>query len=378
MNYLFLSTKYKSMKIGFDAKRYFFNATGLGNYSRNIVGYLLKNYPNNEYFLFSPQKNKRLQVPDFQSIRVIKPRVALNSLWRSFGIQFNSFYKKLDIYHGLSNELPFEINKKVKTVLTVHDLIFMTMPHLYKPIDRKIYTLKMKKSCVRADVIIAISRQTKSDIVNLLSISEDKIKIVHQGCNEIFAKKILSERKKSILKKYNLPSQYILNVGTIEPRKNIFSVVKAIHTASIDFPLVIVGRQTEYQTEIENYVALHNLKNIHIINNVSFEDLPAIYQSAKIFVYPSVYEGFGIPLLEAFNSGVPVIVSNIDVFNEVAEDAALFIDPKSIENIAEKIMFLLENDDIRQEYINKGFHRINNFTGKKIADDLFSIYKTLL
>ncbi len=366
------------MNIGFDAKRFFFNKTGLGNYSRNIVNYLTKNYPENQYFLFSPKKSNKKLYTDNQQIKIITPKHKFNSIWRSFTIKRNPVFKKLDIYHGLSNELPFGISKtNVKSIVTIHDLIFMKFPELYKPIDRKIYTYKALKACTEADKIIAISRQTKNDIIKLLNITEKKIEIVHQGCAEIFLKTADDNQIKLVKDKYNLPKNYILNVGTIEKRKNILTVIKAVNKAKIDFPLVIVGRATEYQNEIENYIAENKMHNILIISNVSFQDLPAIYQSADIFIYPSFYEGFGIPLIEAFNSKIPVIASDIDVFREVAENAAVFVNPHNIDDISEKLKSLIENPQLRQKYINRGLKRSLNFTDKKIADDLTKIYNRL-
>jgi len=372
------------MNIGFDAKRFFYNRSGLGNYSRNIVSYLQENYMNNNYFLFKPNRKNSLSICLDKSIKIIEPKTnnssIKNSIWRSKKILREDTFNKLDIYHGLSNELPIGISKtKVKTILTIHDLIFFRFPQLYKPIDRKIYLFKLKKSSKEADKIIAISKQTKTDIVDFLNINPDKIDIVYQGCNNIYFNKIEDQGKNRIKKKYSLPNEFILNVGTIEPRKNAFLLVKAIYNSKINTNLVIIGRKTNYLSLIKAFIEEKNMqKQVKILHNVEFEDLPAIYQSAKIFVYPSYFEGFGIPIIEAFNSNVPVITSDIDIFKEVANDAALFFKNNNVNSLTEKLIFLLNNKEEQQKYVDLGNKRAVFFEGQKIADDLINVYKSVL
>ncbi len=371
------------MNIGFDAKRLFNNISGLGNYSRNIVSYLQEFYPDNKYFLFTPSQRENIKFTLNKSTEIIMPQndtfFKNKSLWRTKGILKDEKFKQLDIFQGLSNELPVGISKtKIKSILTVHDLIFIRFPELYKFFDRKIYTLKMKQSCKEADKIIAISNQTKNDLINFLNIDENKIKTVYQGCNEIYKSTVNQEVKNSIKEKYNLPENFILNVGTIEARKNALLIVKALLLKKINIPLVIVGRETSYTEKIHKFVTENKMKNqVIIINNVDFQDLPALYQMAEIFIYPSFFEGFGIPIIEAFNSSTPVITSDIAIFKEVGNDTILYFENNNVENLAEKILLLLENKTKQQEYIKLGNERAKFFEGKKIADDLMKIYKTI-
>lgn len=368
------------MNIGFDAKRIFHNHSGLGNYGRNILSYLQENNPENQYFLFTPNKKNPIKIDLTSNTKIIKPQKFTssinNSIWRTKGVLKNIKFKDLDVYHGLSNELPIGISKtNVKSIITVHDLIFVRFPELYRFIDRKIYFWKMKRACNEADKIIAISQQTKNDIVKFLDINPNKIEIVYQGCSEIYYQQHTEEFKKSIKKKYNLPEKFILNVGTIEPRKNAFQIVKALKKANIDFPLVIIGRETDYSKKIRKFITLNKMeKQVFIVNNVIFEDLPAIYQSAKIFIYPSFFEGFGIPIIEAFNSKTPVITSNIDVFKEVADDSALCIEKNNIEKLAEAILLLLENKEKRDKLVELGKKRALDFRGEIIAKELMTVY----
>ncbi|MBN2890745.1 MAG: glycosyltransferase family 4 protein [Bacteroidales bacterium] len=371
------------MKIGFDSKRIFFNRSGLGNYGRNILSYMQDFYPENEYFLFSPKKEEKIEISLRNNTKIIEPQnlnfIKSNSYWRTKGVLKENSFTNLDVFHGLSNELPVGISKtNVKSILTVHDLIFVRFPELYKPIDRKIYLWKMKKSCAEADKIIAISRQTKNDLIAYLNVDTKKIEIVYQGCNEIYFHKKTEEQKQTIREKYGLPKNFILNVGTIEPRKNALLVVQALQKAKIDFPLVIVGKERPYTEKIRKFTAENKMENqVFIINNVDFKDLPTLYQSAEIFVYPSKFEGFGIPIIEAFNSEVPIITSDIDVFKEVANDAALLFKNENIDSLAEMLKTLLNDKALQTKLINAGKKRSEFFSGENVAKDLMRIYKTV-
>jgi glycosyltransferase involved in cell wall biosynthesis len=372
------------MKIGFDAKRFFYNHSGLGNYSRNMIAYLQEYFPQEEYYLFAADRPGKINFHFQDNTQVIHPQGDFNgrkaAYWRSKAILHEPAFQTLDIYHGLSAELPIGIRKSpVKSVLTIHDMIYLHFPHLYKFIDRKIYHWKTKKACQEADKIIAISQQTKDDIIRFYKVKPEKIDIVYQGCNAIFYPEYPEIQQKSVREKYHLPKRYILNVGTIEERKNALLIVKAMHQSKIDFPLAIIGRKTAYTSKIEKYIAQHNLqKQVFILDNVGFEDLPVLYQGADIFIYPSVFEGFGIPIIEAFNSDTPVIVSDIPVFREVAGEAAMIFENNNPTDLGEKINVLLHDLEKRNTLIQKGRERKMLFRGEAIASKLMHIYQSLV
>jgi len=316
------------MNIGFDAKRALFNRSGLGNYSRSTIRLLAQFYPENEYYLFSPKDSQEL----FQSTGnqiIVEPETgfskAFPSFWRSWDIFRSIKNKKLDIFHGLSNELPWNIGKTgVKSVVTIHDLIFLRYPEYYPFIDRQIYLLKFRHACRVADKIIAISEATKADIINYFGTDPQKIEVVYQTCDPVFRNLLENNNKELVRKKYSLPDKYILYLGTIEKRKNALTLVKAYLNESRNIPLLIAGRSTDYLKEINDYLKLNPAGDRIIFrHNIESADLPALYQSASLFVYPSVFEGFGIPILEALYSGVPVITSTGSCFAETGGDAAL-------------------------------------------------------
>ncbi|MCD7962627.1 MAG: glycosyltransferase family 4 protein [Rikenellaceae bacterium] len=372
------------MKIGFDAKRIFFNNSGLGNYSRGAVNLLSEYFPENEYFLFSPKKESRVNFLVQPNMSVIYPEIFLHkkfpSLWRSYALSNDIVKNSIDIFHGLSNELPSDIKKsRARSVLTMHDIIFIHFPELYKPLDRYLYTKKYRKSCENADRIIAISEQTRNDLVNVWQIAPEKIDVVYQGCDPMFYEIADEENKNTVRKKYNLPGKFLLSVGTIEKRKNLLSAVKAIAEHKIDIDVVACGRHTPYADKILEYAENKGIRNkLHFIHNLKFSDLPSIYQMSEGLVYASFYEGFGIPILEGMNSGVPIITSRGGVFPETGGDACIYIDPHNIEEMASAINTILFDKKAVKELIDKGRNYSLKFRDKEVASGLYSVYRKLI
>jgi glycosyltransferase involved in cell wall biosynthesis len=230
------------MLIGFDAKRAFFNKSGLGSYSRNLIQGLTEKYPENEYLLYTPELNFDLFEPRDPSVAVKGPVRPLHrvfrSYWRSFYLSRQLQKDRIEIYHGLSHELPYSFPKKhVRSIVTIHDLIFLRLPHLYRLLDRTIYEKKFRYSCEISDRIVAVSRQTADDVVEFFGISPDKIDVVYQGCNPVFNTEVSLIEKEILRMKYLLPKSFILYVGTIEERKNLLTLIKALHFGKIDIRL---------------------------------------------------------------------------------------------------------------------------------------------
>ncbi len=371
------------MRIGFDAKRAFFNYSGLGNYSRNIIQYLRMYYPDNEYFLYVPYRSPAALIHNSPGQNFIYPEGLLSrslpSVWRSYLLPVRLDSDRIEMYHGLSNEIPFGIHKyNIKSVVTIHDLIFLRYPEWYRKVDRMIYRIKTHYSCMNANRIIAVSSQTKSDIIEFYKISPEKIDVVYQGCDPQFYNESSQSLKEGILKKYGLSAGYLLSVGTVEKRKNLLGVVKAIHEGRIDRPLVVIGRQTSYAKIVKEYIALHQIKNIRFLENVPGEDLPPLYQMASMFIYPSIFEGFGIPILEALYSKVPVITSSGGCFIEAGGEHSIYINPENIKQIAESIRNVLEDNDLRLKMIIKGYDHALKFNDKAIARNIYNVYKTVI
>lgn len=375
------------MRIGFDAKRLFTNFTGLGNYSRFVVNAVHKLYPDEKIFLFSPQVKQHSETNSFRTdsgYTIVEPSrwlklLKLGSAWRSVfsGRRANGI--GLDIYHGLSHELPTGISRQCNTVLTVHDLIFLRYPQLYKPLDRWIYTRKIVQACRRADAIVAISEQTRQDLVDFLNVPVEKISVIYQGCHPIFKQVATTAEKTAVRIRYNLPEKFLLTVGTIEPRKNAMLLVRALKELSPDHHLVVVGRSTAYAEEVKQFVGQNGLtQRVTFVHRASFNDLPAIYQAASVFIYPSFFEGFGIPLVEAITSGVPVVTSTGSCFREAAGPHALYVDPNDVGALTAAIEKVTGDSALRKRMIEKQLEHIRQFEPEVIASNLMALYRSLV
>ncbi len=368
------------MRIGFDAKRAFSNSTGLGNYSRFVLSEILNNKSKLEVLAYTPSIKKTL-FNDFPLENVILPKFRFfGSFWRSFFIGFSFKKKNVQLFHGLSNELPFFVNsKKTKLIVTIHDLIFIRYPDLYKPLDGLIYRYKFKFACKKADTIIAISEQTKCDIVHFFEINPEKIKVVYQNCNALFYEQVEEQKRENVKSKYGLNKPYILCVGTIEKRKNQLNLLKAFEKGNFEnLDLIIVGRGKEYKKELENYILKNNVKNIQILSDVKTSELPELYQSAHIFAYVSVFEGFGIPIIEALASKIPVLATKGSCLEEAGGNAAIYVDPYDIENITESLNTLNTDLELRTGLISNSEKQILKFKSSKIIKEMLDIYSTCL
>lgn len=382
------------MKIGFDAKRAFNNKSGLGNYSRDVIRALMAK-PENELFLFTPKQDASVfsleafetkeedPKPVYARFEMIEPEEPidqwLKSYWRSFSIIKQAYRKKIDIFHGLSNEIPFTLSKPIKSVVTIHDLIFKRYPEWYKPFDRVMYNWKFKSACQNADKIIAISEQTKSDIIEFYGTDASKIEVVYQTCNSAFKVKADTGLMAKVKEKYQLPEAFLLNVGTIEPRKNALNIVKALHQQKIDAPLYIIGRNTAYAESIKAYLSEHDLnQQVKILHEVSNEELPVFYQLAKTFIYPSTFEGFGIPIIEALYSGTPVITSEGGCFSEPGGPNSLYVEVGNIEALSAAISKVWKDEALAQIMSEKGLEYVQKFNTDKVIEDLYKVYQSLI
>jgi glycosyltransferase involved in cell wall biosynthesis len=372
-----------NMRIGLDAKRAFLNNSGLGSYSRNLISAMCAYFPESEFMLYTTRTNPDLFSPSFPNVRVRAPKTLLqrklHPAWRSYGIPKLLVSDGIDIYHGLSHELPFRFPAdKVKSVVTIHDLIFLRLPGLYNAFDRYIYERKTRYACQKADRIIAISRQTADDIVEFFGADRSKIEVIYQGCHPGFYQPLSPEEKAALRIKYELPASYILYVGTIEERKNLLNLVRAMDEGHIDLPLVVIGRKKAYAAEVLQYLGKHRSVRVFFQNLIANTDLPGFYQLADIFVYPSVYEGFGIPILEALASRTPVITSRGGCFSEAGGPSTLYIDPMNTREIAEAISRVTRDPDLRKKMTETGFQHASGFRQDEVAGRVMNIYKKVM
>lgn len=372
------------MNIGFDAKRLFLNYTGLGNYSRYVLNGLQKFYPENNYFLYSPKSPHNPETSFYfnqKNIHIINPfgiksLPIVSAFWRSALLTHDKTFSGLDIFHGLSNELPIGIPKKIKTLVTIHDVIFLRYPKYYKPIDVFTYKRKMQYACNRADKIIAVSHQTAEDIIHFFNVDPSKIVVSYQGCHDRFRIKVSLEKKMAISSKYSLPNSFILNVGTVEERKNVHILIEAVSMLpdSEKIPIVIIGRKTNYQQKVDETIRRTKMEHlVKFIHRVDISDLPAIYQQSRLFVYPSLFEGFGIPIIEGIESDIPVISSKGSCFSEAGGPSVLYTDPNNPLELTEALRQVLRSDNSRQ--IEGQKNHVQKFLPERTTEHLMKIYE---
>lgn len=373
------------LRIGYDAKRLFNNFTGLGNYSRTLVRNLAEYYPEHAYYLFTPKikpNNEHQFFVNNPQFEVVLPKQKWKGpWWRSYGVNKVLTKKKIDLYHGLSHELPVGIRKtKVRSVVTIHDLIFKYYPKHYKYLDKEIYNRKFKYACLHSDRVIAISESTKADIIRFYQVPEDKVRVVYQSCDPRFQLRFSEERIQAIIQEHGLPKAFMLYVGSIIERKNLLGIVKAMRTLKREerLPLVVIGKGGEYKDKVNEYLKKHKLQKEVIYAKIENNVLPAIYQAAAVFIYPSVYEGFGLPILEAIWSGTPVITSNQSSLPEAAGPGSILVDPNDFEELGAQIAQVLADRNLRETMISEGLEHVQQFKGEVVSQKVMDTYLELV
>ncbi len=357
------------MKIGFDAKRYFHNNTGLGNYSRVLVNELCKHFPEHDYFLFDKRPNLYAHPENAQ---IIRPS-GTGFLWRESGIIKDIAANDLEVFHGLSNELPFgKFPSSTKKIVTIHDVIFKPFPEHYKWMDRTIYDIKTKHAIEIADTIIATSIATSDDLIKYYKADKKRIEVVYQSCGKLHQLRYSNEAIETFRKEKGLNEPYLLYVSSFQFRKNHSALIKAFADLKQNkTKLVLAGRKGEtYDACVALIKSLGIEKLVNLVDDISAEELPLLYRGAKAFVYPSLVEGFGIPLIEAAFAGLPMAVNNIAVFKEIAPDGTLYFDTKNEANMVDALQQLLEKGD---NMLNYDTH-LKRFDEGKISTHLIKIY----
>ena len=370
------------MLIGIDAKRIVRNGTGLGSYGRTLVNDLIRMGDSDmQLRLYAPDEGRddlRGQIIGDGNVQFCYPHGHPSALrkawWRSRGVVGDLQRDGVEVYHGLSGELPVGLRKKgIRSVVTIHDLIFMRHPEYYHWIDTRIYEWKFRQALREADCIIAISERTRQDIIELGGEEyADRIKLIYQSFAPRFSSEVKSERKAQVRERYKLPQRYVLNVGTIEERKNLLLAAEAVELLPQDIHLVAVGRQTPYAKQLP-----HD-ERIQLLSGVPDADLAAIYAMAEAFVYPSRYEGFGIPIIEAIAAGLPVVACKGSCLEEAGGPHSLYVNPDNVLDMADALKMSLRGARGRDERIRKSREYIRKFEGNDVASQVARLYHTLL
>lgn len=371
------------MKVGIDVSQAIFVGTagaGSATYTRALVSALVEQDDDTQYALFggSLRRKKDLEVFATSLTKPVEryftnlPPVALNILWNEFHkVPIERFTGKLDVFHASDATQP---PAKAKKVTTIHDLVVFKYPETLQPTHIRLQNRRLDWVKKEADAVIAVSEATKQDIMQYLDVPEEKIHVVYEGVSEEFRPKeqLDSVYLDRVRQKYRLPDAFLLNIGTLQPRKNLPRLIEAYLLAKPPMPLLIVGADGWGEQ-------LKQTDNVRLLGRVPQEDLAGLYALAHTFIYPSLYEGFGLPILEAMASGTPVVTSNTSSMKEVGGNVAMLVDPMSTHSIAQAIESLtnLHAEEL-QKHKEQGIQWASQFTWEKTAQQTRDVYYSIV
>ena len=375
------------MRIGLEITAAVQQGGGIGRYVREMLSALSDIDQSNQYRLFYASKNKSshatLNLPDNFRVRHLPVNdIWLARIWQRIRLPLpvELITGFLDIYHSPDFTLPPTLSD-IPTLLTVHDLSFLRDPESAAPGLRGYLEVAVKRSVQLATHVLADSQSTKNDLIELYATPEDKITVLYAGVSSIFRPITDLDQLMKVRKRYKLGDQpFVLSVGTLQPRKNHATLIKAFELTLMDsdYNLVLAGGQGWSYEEVYDLVRSRGLQHRVLFPGfVADEDLSALYSSADVMAFPSLYEGFGLPVLESMACGVPVLASNISCLPEVAGSAALFVDPRDVEAMSAAMLKLVSNVDLRETLRKKGFERVEQFSWQSSAANLLRVYRDL-
>ncbi|MFB0564775.1 MAG: glycosyltransferase family 4 protein [Candidatus Aminicenantaceae bacterium] len=374
------------MRLGFDIRPFLKQETGVGIYFKNLLFHLAQIDHTNHYFLFSSSLKDRFpiqKVPPFDKKNFIDLRLPVrmvNFLWHrlSWPPMDYFFRTELDLTHSPT---PMFLPTRGKKIVTVYDLFFIDFPWMSNKEARKYFVNKIKDTLFKADGVVAISQFTKKQVVERFAIDEKKVKVIYLGLDHRFYTDISPEEIEKIRERFSLPSSFILFVGAIEPRKNLLNLIEAlkiIHTKYEKIALVIVGRKGQAYKDLVKKVKQSELEPwVRIEGYLPDKEVRIFYRLASVLAFPSLHEGFGLPLLEAMASGLPVVTSRSSAIPEIAQDATLYFHPEEPEDIADKAILVLKDEDLRQDIQAKGKKRALDFNWRVTATETLRFYESL-
>lgn len=363
------------MRIGLEISPLAINATGIPNYILRLLKGFASIDRDNEYFLYTNKPIPyELGLPDNFRIVILKRPVPRFQLWFQMELPYRLKKDKINIFHGLFSRLPVVL--PVPGILTVHDLSGYKMPRFHKRhthLTNQMFPIFVKK----ASGIIAVSEFTAKELTSVFPEASGKITIIHEAAPPEYSEVTDKVELDRIRKKLNLPRCFFLFLGTLEPRKNLTKLLDAFLNVSDSIPhsLVISGAKGWKTEELFNKLKTSDAEDrIQMTGFVDKDDIPALLSLAEGFIYPSLYEGFGLPILEAMACGTPVITSNISSMPEVAGDAALLVDPRSTDSISSAIITLANDKEKRELMCQKGLKRAGEFSWEETARKTLEVY----
>ncbi|KRQ87785.1 D-inositol 3-phosphate glycosyltransferase [Caloramator mitchellensis] len=369
------------MKIGFDARAaIWYRGTGIGTYTYQLIKNISIMDKNNDYLVFLPSENFDIIFDDNFNVKQID-KCEKETFWEQVDVPNILTDTGIEIYHVPQNGIGLPYEKNCKFVITLHDVIPYKMPETVGPQYLKIYLEEIPKILPLCDGIITVSEYSKMDIAKTLNYPEEKIFVTYLAAEDIYFPLNKKYCKEFIRKKYCIDEDFILYVGGFSPRKNIKGLIKAyslIKNKIGNIKLVILGKKGRSYFDYRDLALSLGLKNDVVFPGfIEVEELPIFYNAAKMLVYPSFYEGFGLPPLEAMACGTPVVASNATSIPEVLKSGALYINPYDEYSIAEKMLMLVEDDALYNEMALKGLFQSSFYCWKRTAVETLSAYNKL-
>jgi len=358
------------MKIGIDARPLSYRLTGIGLYLKCILDKFQKLDFNNEYYLISNRSIQyKLLSRRWHKIEGFIQKKMMSSPWMQIIGPYYANKLGLDIFWGTRHHIPLLLPKRIKSVLTIHDTVYKRYPETMQYPNLILERMLMGRSIKKSDMVIAVSKSTARDIEHFFPIQSNKIRVIHPSIPDFSSGEV-----EPISNEISLPNKYLLFVGTLEPRKNfdlLFSAFKKISHRLKDLHLVFVGDSGWRNKQIFFKIRNHPLRDkIHFLGYIPRKTLKPIYKKSICFVFPSLYEGFGFPVLEAMSCGAPVIASDKSSLPEICGDVALFCDPHNVDDLAGKIIQLVENKKLRNRLRDKGYRRLKKFSWEQTAREI--------
>jgi len=366
------------MIIGFDAKRIYDNTTGLGNYGRSLMHNLIRWFPQYDYRLFVHDKYYTGSPFKYQTFvdKTFVSKHYLPDVWRSTDINQDILKSGVEIFHGLSNELPLSMPEHVKPIVTMHDIIFHKFPDYFPLLDRQVYKYKVKKACEQARAIVAVSANTRNDLIEDFKVPEEKIFVVNPSWGREFEYEYTNWFTELLRHKYKIPFHFVLFVGATSQRKNLKVVIDALEfPENSEFALVVVSDGGDSLNEMESYVYNREIRHrVYFLKGIPWYELPGIYHMAKCLVYPSFYEGFGLPIIEGLKMGIPVVASDNSSLREAGGPGALYVDAKDVEGWADAINKTMLDQSVSGQLVREGQQYIQRFAPEVVTAAMVDLY----